>query len=73
MPRIEALGLEGAALEPQQPGQCLLAFAGKPHSTDHALWALSATSDRANTLWLDRLYLRHASAPASCSALGLRG
>ena len=62
MPRLDALGLVGAPLEPpQQPGQCLLAFAGRPHSTEHALWAVAAASDQATTLWLDGLYLRHAS------------
>lgn len=58
MPRVQSLSLDGEALEKQEPGQCLLAFAGRPHGEEEGLWALSISSNQANTLWLDNLYLR---------------
>lgn len=58
MPSMKSLGLEGEPLKRPLPGQCLLAFAGRPQGEEESLWALSASSDQANTLWLDHLYLR---------------
>jgi hypothetical protein len=72
MPRIESLGLEGAPLVRAKRGQCLLAFAGWSNGDSDTLWALSHSTDQANTLWLDNLYLRYAScknSPASTASI----
>jgi hypothetical protein len=72
MPKIESLGLEGAPLVRAKRGQCLLAFAGWSNGDSDTLWALSHSTDQANTLWLDNLYLRYAfckSSPASTKSI----